>query len=448
MADLFERQSERSHSGDPLADRVRPTMLEHVVGQDHLLGEGCLLRRLIEADHLPSLILWGPPGTGKTTLARIMARATRAHFEKLSAVLSGVADLRRVLQQARDRRGQHREPTLLFVDEIHRWSKSQQDALLDAVERGVVTLIGATTENPSFELNAALLSRARVFVLEPLDPPALIAILQRALEDTEHGLGNAGAQVDPEALDALAEGAHGDARRALTGLDLAVKDALLVADRPPRVTREGAEAALAHRALLYDKAGDAHYGVVSAFIKSMRGSDPDAAVYYLARMLESGEDPRFVLRRLVIFASEDVGNADPTALLVATSALSAYELVGMPEGVLPLTQATTYLATAPKSNTVLKTYFAARKDVEERGPLPVPKKLLNATTGLQKRMGHGRGYRYPHDLGGLGPGETYLPEVLKGRRYYTPTENGHEATLRERLDEWRTPPDPEPPESK
>lgn len=451
MPDLFERRSERSQPGDPLADRVRPTSLEHVVGQDHLLGENCLLRRLIEADHLPSMILWGPPGTGKTTLARLIARRTRAHFEKLSAVLSGVADLRRVLKEARDRRGQHGEPTLLFVDEIHRWSKSQQDALLDAVERGIVTLIGATTENPSFELNAALLSRTRVFVLESLEPDALKAILQRALDDAERGLKNAGAAVDADALDALAAGAHGDARRALTALDLAVKEAELGADGAPRVTRAGAEAALSHRALLYDKAGDAHYGVVSAFIKSMRGSDPDAAVYYLARMLESGEDPRFVLRRLVIFASEDVGNADPMALVVATGALSAYELVGMPEGVLPLTQATTYLATAPKSNAVLKTYFAAKKDVEQAGPLPVPPKLLNATTGLQRRLGHGRGYRYPHDLGGIAPGETYLPDALEGRRYYDPTPNGHEATIRERLDAWRTlrpagdPPEVEPP---
>jgi putative ATPase len=439
MRDLFDTAAEASAADDPLPDRMRPTQLDEVVGQEHLLGPGKLLRRLLEADRVPSLILWGPPGTGKTTLARLVARTTRAHFESLSAVLSGVADLRKVLAEAKQRRGQHGERTILFVDEIHRWSKSQQDALLDAVERGVVTLIGATTENPSFELNAALLSRARVFVLKALTDDDLERLLARALADRARGLGNSRASAEPDALATIARGSYGDARRALTVLDIAVKDALLLtpAGGEARITAASAEEALQHRALLYDKAGDAHYGVVSAFIKSMRGSDPDAAVYYLARMLESGEDPRFLLRRMVIFASEDVGNADPMALVVATSALSAYELVGLPEGVLPLTQAATYLACAPKSNAALTSYGAARKDVKAQGPLPVPPKLLNAPTGLAKAMGHGKDYRYPHDLGGLAPGETYLPEALVGRRYYTPSENGQERDIGARLAAWR-----------
>lgn len=419
---------------------MRPATLDEVVGQQHLLGPGKLLRRLLQADRVPSLVLWGPPGTGKTTLARLVARMTAARFESLSAVLSGVADLRKVLAEAKRHRGQHNERTILFVDEIHRWSKSQQDALLEAVERGVVTLIGATTENPSFELNAALLSRARVFVLQSITDADLVTLLRRALHDKVRGLGLSEVQADEDALALIAKGSYGDARRALTVLDIAVKDALLLAEggAPPRLTQEMAEESLQHRALLYDKAGDAHYGVISGFIKSMRGSDPDAAVYYLARMLESGEDPRFLLRRMVIFASEDIGNADPMALTVATSALAAFELVGLPEGVLPLTQAATYLATAPKSNAVLTSYGAALKDVKAHGPLSVPKKLLNPTTGLTKSMNHGKSYRYPHDLGGLAPGETYLPDELVGRTYYKPSERGHEQVISARLKTWRS----------
>ncbi len=438
MRDLFDAAAAARAPTDPLAERMRPRTLDEVAGQRHLLARGKLLRRLIDADRVPSLILWGPPGSGKTTLARLIARATRAELEPLSAVLSGVAELREVLKRARERRGQHNERTLLFVDEIHRWSKAQQDALLDAVERGLVTLIGATTENPSFELNAALLSRARVFVLEPLTDADLVELLARALDDPERGLGRDRIRAEPDALEVIAAGAFGDARRALTVLEVAARDALLLEDGEQAIIdRARAEEALQHKALLYDKAGDQHYGVVSAFIKSMRGSDPDAAVYYLVRMLESGEDPRFLLRRMVIFASEDVGNADPQALQVAVSALQAFELVGLPEGVLPLTQAATYLATAPKSNTALTAYGAALKDVRAAGPLPVPKKLLQATSGLTQALGHGRGYRYPHDLGGLAPGEVYLPDALVGRRYYQPSDRGFERVLSERLEAWR-----------
>ncbi len=438
MRDLFEAAADKPSDRDPLADRMRPATLGEVVGQDQILGEKRLLRSLIEGDRVPSLILWGPPGTGKTTIARLIAKKTHARFESLSAVLSGVADLRKVLAEAKRARGERGERTILFVDEIHRWSKSQQDALLEAVERGIVTLIGATTENPSFELNAALLSRTRVFVLEPIGEEDLIALLQRALADRERGLGRESLEVEPDALAVIARGAWGDARRALSVLEIAARDALLAAEaRPAPLTGALAEEALQHRTLLYDKAGDEHYGVISAFIKSMRGSDPDAAAYYLVRMLESGEDPRFLLRRMVIFASEDVGNADPTALAVAVNALQAFELVGLPEGVLPMTQCATYLASAPKSNTALTTYSAARKAVTEHGPLAVPAKLLNAVTGLQKQLGQGKAYKYPHDLGGIAPGETYLPDALVGRRFYQPAGVGAEAAIKARLDAWR-----------
>ena len=430
MDDLFSRAADRALGADaPLAERMRPRSLDEVAGQPHLLGPERLFRRLVEADRTPSMVLWGPPGTGKTTLARLIAARSRAHLAAISAVLSGVAELRKQLEAARERRDLHRERTLLFVDEIHRWSKSQQDALLDAVERGLVTLIGATTENPSFELNAALLSRVRVFVLEPLDEDAARALAERALADPR-GLGGRGIGLDEDALALLIAGAAGDGRRLLTVLEAAAADAESAPSaETPRITVATVQEASAHRALLYDKSGDEHYGVISAFIKAMRGSDPDAAVYYLVRMLEAGEDPRFLCRRIVIFASEDVGLADPSALSVAVDAHRAFELVGLPEGVLPLTQAVVHLALAPKSNSALTTYAAARKLIRDTGHLPVPTRLLPGASALDRQRGHGQGYRYPHDFGGIVPGETHLPDPIRDQRLYRPGSQGREPEM-------------------
>jgi putative ATPase len=434
--DLFSKSAEKRQVNRPLAERMRPAELGEFAGQEHLLGPGKLLAAAGKA--LPSLILWGPPGSGKTTLARLLASRTRAYFAPLSAVSAGVKDIREVVAAAATRRDQYGHPTLLFLDEIHRFSKAQQDALLPHVEAGTVTLIGATTENPSFEVNAALLSRCRVVRLEPLSPEVLFDLARRALADRERGLGELAVEVPDEALALLVERADGDARRLLNALEVAVHLAQAgVGDGAARVDAAHVEEALQQRMLSYDRAGAEHYGVVSALIKSMRGSDPDAAVYWMTRMLEAGEDPRFVIRRLVIFAAEDIGNADPQALVVATAALQAFELVGLPEGVLPLTQAAVYLACAPKSNTALTTYAAARKAVRENGALPVPRKLLNATTGLDKQMGHGKGYRYPHEFAGHYVPETYLPDALIGQRYYQPSDSGFEAELAARVAAWR-----------
>jgi putative ATPase len=426
--DLFEHASQKDQAAlAPLAERMRPTRLEDFVGQEHLTGEGRFLRRAIQQDQVPSLILWGPPGTGKTTLAHVIAHSTGAAFESLSAVLSGVKDIRETVARAQERWRMNRQRTLLFVDEIHRFNKAQQDALLPHVEKGTVTLIGATTENPSFEVNAALLSRARVVTLRGLEEEELVVLLRRAVADPR-GLGGR-VQVDDETLTFIVQAAGGDARRALTALEAAA------AHGGTRVDKAIAEEAMQHKALLYDKGGEEHYNVVSAFIKSMRGSDVDAALYWMTRMLEAGEDPVFIFRRMVIFASEDIGNADPRALSVAVDALRAFELVGLPEGTLPLTQAVTYLALAPKSNAVLTAYAAARTAVTEGGPLPVPLHLRNAPTKLMKSLGYGAGYKYPHNFEGNYVPEDYLPEALRGRHFYQPTHNGLERELAERYED-------------
>jgi len=425
--DLFQYKGSKDKSGRPLAERMRPRDLDELVGQAHLVGPGKLLATIGE---LPSLILWGPPGTGKTTLARILAARSGARFEQLSAVSAGLKDVREIVAAAERERGERARRTVLFLDEIHRFNKAQQDALLPSVEAGLLTLIGATTENPSFEVIAALLSRCRVVRLEPLDERELRTLIDRALADEERGLGKLAIEVPDESRDELARAARGDARRALNALEVAAQVAPLV-DGKRRVDLATVEQALQAKTLLYDE--DEHYWIVSAFIKSMRGSDPDAAVYWMARMVEAGDDPLFVLRRMVIFAAEDVGVADPRALQVAVAATEAFQLVGMPEGWLPMTEAAIYLATAPKTNTVLTTVGAARAAVDEHGALPVPPHLRNAPTPLARQMGHGRGYLYPHDFEGAAVEQQYLPDALAGARFYHPRDSGYEKTIAERM---------------
>jgi putative ATPase len=414
---------------------MRPTRLEEVVGQVDLLGDGHILAQAIRADRIPSMILWGPPGTGKTTLAHVIAHETNSIFVPFSAVLGGVPELRKIIATAKEQKGYYGKKTILFIDEIHRFNKAQQDALLPHVEDGTVTLIGATTENPSFAVNSALLSRARVFDLKPLEADDLRVLLERALADDERGLGHVPHTVDREAIEAIAQNARGDARRALSALELASDFAQSAGVQ--RVTAAIVQEALATQTLLYDKSGEEHYNVVSAFIKSMRGSDPDAAVYWLMRMLEAGEDPLFVLRRMLIFASEDIGNADPRAIEVAVNADASFRRLGMPEGIFAIAQCCTYLASAPKSNASYKAWQMAQADVRERGALPVPLKLRNAPTEAMKSWGYGEGYRYPHDEDGFSPEETYLPDELVGRRYYRPTDRGFEARIRNHLNELR-----------
>jgi putative ATPase len=430
---LFEaaaRKNPELEGAMPLAERMRPATLAAMVGQEHLLGEGKLLARAVAADRVPSMILWGPPGAGKTTLARVVAHSTNARFVPFNAVLGGVPELREILAEARKMRAYEGKRTILFVDEIHRFNKAQQDAFLPHVEDGTITLIGATTENPSFAVNAPLLSRCKVFRMQLLGAPDLVRIMRRALTAPE-GLNDAFTAED-EALDAIAALAQGDARRALTTLEIAAAEA----EREGKsvIGRELVAEIGEQKTLLYDKAGEEHYNVISAFIKSMRGSDPDAAIYWLMRMIESGDDPIFLLRRMMIFASEDVGNADPRALDVAVAADAAFRRLGMPEGMYPLAQACIYLATAPKSNACNTAWHKAQEAVRAHGALPVPMHLRNAVTRLMKDEGYGQGYRYAHsEEGGVAMGEVYLPDEIAAERFYEPTDRGYEKMVGERL---------------
>jgi putative ATPase len=420
----------------PLAARVRPRDLDEYVGQPHLVGPGRVLRKAIDAGQVPSMILWGPPGTGKTTLAAIAARRAKSRFVPISAVSAGVADLRRIIEEARELRRATGERTVVFIDEIHRFNKAQQDAVLPFVEEGDITLIGATTENPSFEVISALLSRSRVFVLQPLGEDEVRLIVERALVDPR-GL-NGTVAVAPDALDSLVVIANGDARVALNTLELASDAAAPDPHGVRNVDLAAVRDALQRRSLVYDRAGDAHYDTISAFIKSLRGSDPDGALYWLVRMIDAGEDPMFIARRLVILACEDVGLADPQALVLASAAQQAVHLIGMPEGYFPLAEAAVYLALAPKSDSIKRAAGALTADVEGTRADPVPLHLRNAPTGLMRGLGYGKGYRYAHDAAEhFDPEETFLPESLKGRRYYEPTELGAEAALKRRLEELR-----------
>jgi putative ATPase len=421
----------------PLADRVRPRTLEEMLGQEEVLAPGKPLQRAIETDSQRSMILWGPPGSGKTTLAHVIRRRTRHHFEAMSAVLSGVKELREVLRDAEGRRKREQRRTIVFIDEIHRYNKAQQDALLAHVESGDVVLIGATTENPSFEVNAALLSRCRIVVLKPLDAAQLRLVLERALADHERGLGAQNPDVTGDALDFLAAAADGDARTALNVLELAVSTAVPDAEDRRAVDLAAMREAFARKALLYDRAGEEHFNLISALHKSVRNSDADAGLYWLARMLEAGEDPLYVARRLVRFASEDVGMADPQALVQAMAAQQAVHFVGMPEGALALAQLVVYLAAAPKSNALYRAYGAAAKDALETRAEPVPLWIRNAPTGLMKDLGYGRDYQYAHDRPEGVAAMTCLPEGLAGKRYYRPTARGAEPAILRRLDEAR-----------
>lgn len=432
--EISERTEEKPDADAPLAARMRPRSLEEFAGQESVVGEGTLLRRAIEQDRLTSVIFWGPPGSGKSTLAQIIARTTKAKFENYSAVTSGVADIRKVIEQAKERKRKLGQKTILFIDEIHRWNKSQQDALLPHVEDGTVALIGATTENPYFEVNAPLLSRSRLFRLERLSDAAIRSLLERALQDKERGLGNLHITTEANALDFLAQISGGDARNALTALDAAAQATSPDENSQRHLTLALAEEGAQARQLGYDKDGDEHYDTISAFIKSIRGSDPDAALYWLAKMLLAGEDVKFIARRLVILASEDIGNADPMALVLANAAAQAVMFIGLPEAQLTLSQAVTYLAAAPKSNAATIAIGRATEEIRTSGAKPVPKHLRDSHYPGGKAMGHGKGYLYPHDFPAHYVEQQYLPDGVQGAPFYEPTEQGHEAEIKGRME--------------
>ena len=442
--DLFEfAAGKAADASRPLADRMRPVNLDEFVGQKHAVGQGTLIRHAVEQDRIFSMILWGPPGCGKTTLARILAAETSSHFVQFSAVLSGIKQIRSVIEEAGKQQSLYRKRTVLFVDEIHRFNKAQQDAFLHHVESGLITLIGATTENPSFEVIAALMSRCRVITLNALEPEELERIIDSALKARQRGLGSMELTIDPQALAHLIRIADGDARAALNSLEIAAS--LVISGKGPdtesttaSITLENLEKALEQKALGYDKGGEEHYNLISALHKSLRGSDPDAALYWLGRMLAAGEDPFYIARRLVRFASEDVGNADPYALSLALSAMETFRFLGHPEGELALAQAAVYLATAPKSNSIYKAYAEVKACIQNTGTLPVPFSVRNAPTGLMKELGYGKDYKYAHDYKNEYVPQQYLPDKLKGRRFYAPTGRGYEKNIKQRLDKWRS----------
>jgi putative ATPase len=420
----------------PLAARMRPRDFSEFVGQEHLLGEGRVLRKAIEADQLPSMILWGPPGSGKTTLGYVIANVTKSHFSPLSAVNAGVADLRRIVNEARRRRKLTGQRTILFIDEIHRFNKTQQDVILPFVENGVVTLIGATTENPSFEVISALLSRCRVFTLNALTDAQVRIIVERAIKDEDRGLGKLNVELDEDAFQHLVLMSNGDARVALNALEMATQATMPDERGRRKINLKTIEEALQHRALLYDKAGDEHYDIISALHKSLRGSDADAALYWLGRMLEAGEDPLYIVRRLIRFASEDIGMADPQALVVAVAAQQAVHFIGMPEGNLALVEAVAYLATAPKSNSLYDAYSKVQEDVERTRNDPVPLHLRNPVTKLMRNSGYGKGYKYAHDYPGHFVEQQNLPDTLQGKKYYSPSDQGYEKEIAARIAAW------------
>ncbi|MCJ7615656.1 MAG: replication-associated recombination protein A [Desulfobacterales bacterium] len=440
--DIFEQRArEAAQASRPLAEKMRPKNLDEFVGQKHVVGKGSLIYTAIEKDRVFSMILWGPPGCGKTTLARIIAGETSSYFVQFSAVLSGIKEIRSVIEDAKNQQRLYRKKTILFVDEIHRFNKAQQDAFLHHVESGLITLIGATTENPSFEVIAPLLSRCRVIVLKTFSQDDIHAIINRALKDKERGLGNLNLALSKDALAYLMQIADGDARTALNNLEIAASLLLTekdISDKEEKqnITIKDLESALQKKSLVYDKSGEEHYNLISAFHKSLRGSDPDAALYWLERMLSSGEDPLFLARRMVRFASEDVGNADPHALEVALNAMEAFRFLGHPEGELALVQAAVYLATAPKSNSIYIASGKVKDIIKNTGTLPVPLHIRNAPTGLMKNLGYGKDYKYAHNFKDAHIHQEYLPEELQNQRYYFPTDRGYEKIIKQRLEKW------------